>query len=266
MGNNLAVNHAYDSDEISEISAISTLLIDADSPTSAFVRFAEFLEFRGFRLLLIASCDSDQLSEPRNLYTNISESLETMCEQANSGRGCPIVQKAMLNRTPYEALGADYSMCKEFSSKRYLGELNRLGHQEIAVVPIRINKIFYITVIGLNDRLFRGSTRDRLLSISGQFATGLYVKFPEIGKSGFAKTRVSSEGYTASDFSTREREAIFLSASGMSNLEIGKIFDLSELGVERYLTVACSKLGARNKTQAVAKAVKLGLFDIDDIY
>ena len=262
---NPAVSLSIIDHEVSEVSAISLLLTDANSSASAYVRFAEFLVSRGYRLLMVFSCNSDQQSLPTKLYSDVSEALEALCAQCCSGFGCPIVQKAMQNRIPFEALGADYSTCEDFSRHRYLKELERLGHQEIAVIPVRMREVVHIAVVGLNERLFRGANREYLMNVYGQFASAFFVKFPEMGKSSYPKIPVSSEGFSKDSFSARERDVIYWQARGKNHSEIAEIFGLSEQSVQKYSSVARSKLGARSEAQSVAKAVKLGLFDIAEL-
>ena len=48
-------------------------------------------------------------------------------------------------------------------------------------------------------------------------------------------------------------------------MEIGKILSLSEHTVNHYFTLSATKLGATNRTHAVAKAIKVGLIDLDEI-
>lgn len=56
--------------------------------------------------------------------------------------------------------------------------------------------------------------------------------------------------------SRREREVLLWSAKGFSAQEIGARLGLSPRTVETHVTTAAAKLGARNKVQAVVRAVQ----------
>jgi len=59
--------------------------------------------------------------------------------------------------------------------------------------------------------------------------------------------------------SEREREILRLLAQGLSNREIGQRLYLAEGTVKNYVTAILQKVGARDRTQAVIMAQKLGL-------
>ncbi|HMF06337.1 MAG TPA: autoinducer binding domain-containing protein [Methylocella sp.] len=59
--------------------------------------------------------------------------------------------------------------------------------------------------------------------------------------------------------SAREREALQWASEGKADWEIGEIMSISEHGADKHLRSARSKLGAINRTQAVAEAIRRGL-------
>jgi LuxR family transcriptional regulator len=63
----------------------------------------------------------------------------------------------------------------------------------------------------------------------------------------------------ANSLTRRERECLQYSAEGLSAKQIAQRLDRSVATVVMHLGGACRKLGARNRTQAVAYAVRLGL-------
>lgn len=63
----------------------------------------------------------------------------------------------------------------------------------------------------------------------------------------------------AADLSDREREVLRLLASGYSNRELATLTGLKEGTVKNYVSTILLKLGARDRTNAVLRALELGL-------
>ncbi len=60
--------------------------------------------------------------------------------------------------------------------------------------------------------------------------------------------------------SPRQIECLRLAAAGKTSIEIAATLGLSSRTVDQYVGEACERLKVRNRVQAVAKAVELGLF------
>lgn len=60
------------------------------------------------------------------------------------------------------------------------------------------------------------------------------------------------------NLSERERQVLLHAANGLRDVEIGKTLYLGEHTVKQYLSRAYRKLGARNRAQAVAIALRAG--------
>lgn len=60
--------------------------------------------------------------------------------------------------------------------------------------------------------------------------------------------------------SPRQVECLRLAAAGRTSSEIAVALGLSSRTVDQYVSEACGRLKVRNRVQAVAKAVTLGLF------
>jgi LuxR family transcriptional regulator, quorum-sensing system regulator BjaR1 len=63
----------------------------------------------------------------------------------------------------------------------------------------------------------------------------------------------------AEELSDREIECLILTSTGNTSAEIAEALHVSEHSVNHYLNRAAKKLGTTNRTQAVAKALRIGL-------
>jgi DNA-binding CsgD family transcriptional regulator len=61
--------------------------------------------------------------------------------------------------------------------------------------------------------------------------------------------------------SRRERECLQWTAAGKTTWEISAILEISQNTIDGYIATAGRKLGAVNRTQAVAVALRRGLID-----
>lgn len=61
----------------------------------------------------------------------------------------------------------------------------------------------------------------------------------------------------AGSLTDREREVMRLCVQGRSSREIGELLHMGESSVKTYVMRAARKLGARNRTQAVAEWLML---------
>jgi DNA-binding NarL/FixJ family response regulator len=68
----------------------------------------------------------------------------------------------------------------------------------------------------------------------------------------------SSIDYGAEELTTRETEILRLMTGGYSNREIASALDLSEGTVKNYVSNILGKLGVRDRTRAVLKAIEKG--------
>jgi LuxR family quorum sensing-dependent transcriptional regulator len=59
--------------------------------------------------------------------------------------------------------------------------------------------------------------------------------------------------------SAREREALQWASEGKNDWEIGEVMNISEHGADKHMRSVRAKLGAINRTQAVAEAIRRGL-------
>ncbi len=67
------------------------------------------------------------------------------------------------------------------------------------------------------------------------------------------------------DLTPREVEVLKMVASGLANKEIADRLNVAEGTVKHYVVVILSKLGARDRTHAVTRAIDRNIIDIDDV-
>lgn len=77
--------------------------------------------------------------------------------------------------------------------------------------------------------------------------------------------KLTRQSHYSLQLSPRERQILILVANGATNSNIAKALDLSERTIETTLWQARHKLGAANRAQAVAIAIKRRDIDLDDI-
>jgi DNA-binding CsgD family transcriptional regulator len=82
-----------------------------------------------------------------------------------------------------------------------------------------------------------------------------------IGLFGVIAKLKPTTGSTAPSISKRELECLMLTANGLTSEEIAERLGLSVHTATQYLTNTTRKLNAVNRMQAVAKALRMGLFD-----
>lgn len=69
----------------------------------------------------------------------------------------------------------------------------------------------------------------------------------------------STSPTTPDSLSDREREALQWAAEGKTECEISDLMRISQHGVDKHMRAARRKLGTRNRTHAVAEALRMGI-------
>ncbi|HEX2447266.1 MAG TPA: helix-turn-helix transcriptional regulator [Methyloceanibacter sp.] len=102
------------------------------------------------------------------------------------------------------------------------------------------------------------------LSSRAFFATGLLTaKGPEsLGFPAVSPSEPPSNQSAPAIFGPRDREVLALASQGKSAWEIGEILHIAKRTVDEHAQMAMRKLGAANRTHAVALAIRRRLFDI----
>ncbi len=251
----------------SNIAEICDLSIGARTIEQASAKFAELLATQQLALLFHAIYDIRQEQTARNIYVDLPDRVIKMCEQFDSRLGCPAVQQARRLQNVFDAVGFDYPDKADFAGLRYIQELRNLGYAEIAVVPIFAAEEMHIFFVGSNYSGAQDAIHQHLYSTAGQFVASVLIRFALDGSS-VGKSGLKPGNSNRKTLSERETRCLFLCSQGKSNFEISKSIDLSEHTVNHILNAAYTKLGAANRTDAVTRAISMGLIELqshDDV-
>jgi DNA-binding NarL/FixJ family response regulator len=119
---------------------------------------------------------------------------------------------------------------------------------------------------GARGFLLKDVTLERLVDALRVVAAGATVLRPGLSaraERALAALRASSPPapeapMAAAEITTREREVLRLIVAGYSNREIGRALFVAEGTVKNHVSNILSKLGVRDRTRAVLKALELG--------
>ena len=251
--------------ELGTVNAIAKTVSRSSSAGTAFRRLADFVSRQGFELLQVSLVEGTGPVRETVWFESRLRPIRKARKKAGFKAGCPLLARACEDQAPFEALGGTYPvpMKKELAVRRYLKLLSGIGHLEVGVIPVRTRGRLVIIFVGLGSRLFRGSSRDLLISMMGQFMSAFSVKYTP----GNVKT-VTGPADRASDksivLSETETSCLLWIAQGFSIYEIGEKLGLSEHTVLLHLDVICQKLDAKNITHAVVLAIGHDLIDLQD--
>jgi len=76
--------------------------------------------------------------------------------------------------------------------------------------------------------------------------------------------RQGKHGSAGEQFAERERKLLRLVARGLTNREIGREMNLTAGTVKNYVASLIARLNAADRTNAVVRAIQLGLLSVDE--
>ncbi len=138
-----------------------------------------------------------------------------------------------------------------------LTDVRDAGVPVLALVPTESQAAGALRA-GVRGLLRRDVTRERLLAALNAIRLGFVVLDPALG---VARARVPArEGILRTeDLTPREFEVLQLLAEGLSNKTIADRLAISEHTAKFHVTAILGKLDAQTRTEAVARAARLGL-------
>ena len=114
---------------------------------------------------------------------------------------------------------------------------------------------------GANGFMLKDVSLDKLISAITQVASGGYLIEADVlqALSSSNQDQLSIESLSEIKISSRESEILTLMAGGLSNKEIAAAVFLAQGTVKNHISNILLKLESRDRTQAVLKALQLGL-------
>lgn len=114
---------------------------------------------------------------------------------------------------------------------------------------------------GASSYILKDTSPDSLVQSLRGVASGSTVLDPSI-TSQLLTAHAERRDPSAELLSTREREVLAHMAAGLKNREIAQTMWISENTVKTHVAHVISKLGQRDRTQAVVTAIKRGLVEV----
>lgn len=131
-------------------------------------------------------------------------------------------------------------------------EATRIIHKEMPEI-----KIIILTTFGTSQELSRAVDNGAVGAILKDADMEEFIETIRKVSAGATipswPSRCGKSGY---NLSSRQQEMLSAITKGLSNGEIGQIFGISGVTVKKHLTVVFKKIGAANRSEAIAIAVR----------
>lgn len=232
-------------------SILNSEISTADSPGEIFAAMKRVAHEFGFRhVTLFAAGSPDEILVSRMIVeTTLPSAYIQEFDRRRLLRLCPVAPIISKSVLPYCWSLDESENVRGFAIPSAMEELQR-RYKLITSVAMVLNSID-------GDRF--------LLRFDGTRSRLTQVELNEIGMivlhafDVFDKIRRSAKTAGAGPLSSRELEVVRWTAQGKTSAEIGRILSLSDHTVNAYMTNAIKKLDCVNRTQLVAKALRLRL-------
>lgn len=207
---------------------------------------------------------ADDLDMIRTGFELIVDNEPDMTIVASVGTGTDIVE--VCRTRPLDVVLMDIRM----------PELDGLAATEQIMAQDEPPKILILTTFGLDEYvataiavgasgfLLKDATAEELVAAIRAVAAGDAVLAPSLVRAVFEQARARPTVPSASvpgidELTEREREVLEHLASGRSNAEIGEALFLSEATIKTHVSHVLTKLGVRDRVQAVIAAFEAGI-------
>lgn len=112
---------------------------------------------------------------------------------------------------------------------------------------------------GVSGYLLKDASADALLDAAKQAVEGRAVIHPQLTKTFIEEVQHADEAPATTPLSKREKEILQLVANGSTTKEVARDLGISPHTVKTHLERIFEKLGANDRAQAVAIAIRTGL-------
>lgn len=210
-------------------------------------RLAESFGARAFMVLNMPSKTSLELSA-NSVITNWPVELLTLYDREGMLSGSPLLRQMRKSTVPFSYdLTAGDMRRSDASADFVVGLFERFGMPRGAYFPTHDASGLRGAVSFSGDRSAFGI--DEMMTLAF-LSTCIYDRLAEMR---------SGDADASSALTDREVDCLNWTAAGKTSVEIAEILKLSEHTVNHYLNRATKKLDTVNRTQAVAKALRLGI-------
>ncbi|MDO1581194.1 LuxR family transcriptional regulator [Rhizobium oryzicola] len=179
------------------------------------------------------------------IVTNWPSELISLYDQSKFLQTSPVLRRLRNQTTPFQFVTAD--IASERQDERVKDLLERFGITTGAIFPVAdlAGRRAAVALFGEGPQFSVAQMMEL-----GYIAGHLYERLATIR---------DVDAKINNSLSEREVNCLTWTAAGKTSAEIANILDLSEHTVNHYLNRATKKLVAVNRTQAVAKALRLGI-------
>ncbi len=218
----------------------------------------EPLGFRDFAYHIIQTPNVDQIqSKQASGITSYPDEWTRHYVSNGYVNDDPVIAKVYEERAPFvwtDAIGAVDLSKKQ---RKLLDDAGALGISDGLTIPLqsRIGEVASLSLIPrrMSAEALRSADLINRVHLMAEFLHGHAARIV------IEETMTNRSKRRRTLLSPREAEALTWVARGKSTWDISRILNISEKSVEFYLDSVKSKLQATNRTQAVVKAIVLGL-------
>jgi LuxR family quorum sensing-dependent transcriptional regulator len=214
-----------------------------DALEAAFARF-------GFEHIIVTGLPNpDQRFSQMVLAKRWPAEWFKLYTEKNYDRVDPVVRKCRQSVNPFEWSEAPYDPELEPGAVEVMRR----------AADFRMSRGFVVPIHGLTGYEAGVSLGGVHLDLNARSKPALHL----MAMYGFERIRrlLRPEPHSSARLTPREREAIAWASQGKSAWEIGEILNITQRTAEEHLATAARKLGAVNRTHAVAIAIRLKIIN-----
>ncbi|MBR0778813.1 autoinducer binding domain-containing protein [Bradyrhizobium diazoefficiens] len=230
-------------DFIEGLEAHRTVPATMDALEAAFARF-------GFEHIIVTGLPNpDQRFSQMVLAKRWPVEWFRLYTEKNYDRVDPVVRKCRQSVNPFEWSEAPYDPELEPGAAEVMRR----------AADFRMSRGFVVPIHGLTGYEAGVSLGGVHLDLNARSKPALHL----MAMYGFERIRrlLQPEPHSSARLTPREREAIAWASQGKSAWEIGEILNITQRTAEEHLATAARKLGAVNRTHAVAIAIRLNIIN-----